>query len=75
MTTIAFFDCFSGIAGDMVLGALVDAGVPLDVIAGPLSKLAIDPFQLETVRVERHGITATGALASALRTIIRPSSL
>ena len=59
MTTIAFFDCFSGIAGDMVLGALVDAGVPLDVIAGPLSKLAIEEFQLETTRVERQGISAT----------------
>ena len=59
MTTVAFFDCFSGIAGDMVLGALVDAGVPLEVIGGPLDKIQLDPFQLEAVRVERHGIAAT----------------
>jgi pyridinium-3,5-bisthiocarboxylic acid mononucleotide nickel chelatase len=59
VTTVAFFDCFSGIAGDMVLGALVDAGVPLEVIGGPLDKIQLDPFQLEAVRVERHGIAAT----------------
>jgi uncharacterized protein (TIGR00299 family) protein len=59
VTTIAFFDCFSGIAGDMVLGALVDAGVPLEVIGAPLEKIPLEPFQLEAVRVERHGIAAT----------------
>jgi hypothetical protein len=59
MTTIAYFDCFSGIAGDMVLGALVDAGVALETIGAPLEKLPIEPFQLEAVRVERHGIAAT----------------
>ena len=59
MTTIAFFDCFSGIAGDMVLGAMIDAGVPLDAIATPLRKLPIERFELEPVRVERLGIAAT----------------
>jgi len=59
VTTIAFFDCFSGIAGDMVLGALVDARVPLEIIGAPLEKIPIEPFQLEAVRVERHGIAAT----------------
>lgn len=59
MTTVAFFDCFSGIAGDMVLGALVDAGVPLEVVVAPLDKIPLEPFQLEAVRVERHGISAT----------------
>lgn len=59
MTTVAFFDCFSGIAGDMVLGAMVDAGVPLEVIAAPLGKLPIEAFELEPVRVERQGIVAT----------------
>jgi pyridinium-3,5-bisthiocarboxylic acid mononucleotide nickel chelatase len=58
VTTVAFFDCFSGIAGDMVLGALIDAGVPLEVISAPLEKLPVEPFQLEAVRVERHGISA-----------------
>ncbi|HJR19628.1 MAG TPA: nickel pincer cofactor biosynthesis protein LarC [Actinomycetota bacterium] len=59
MTTVAFFDCFSGISGDMVLGAMVDAGVPLEAIASPLAKLPIESFELEPVRVERLGISAT----------------
>jgi uncharacterized protein (TIGR00299 family) protein len=59
VTTVAYFDCFSGIAGDMVLGALVDAGVPLEAIEGPLDKIPLEPFQLETGRVVRHGIAAT----------------
>jgi uncharacterized protein (TIGR00299 family) protein len=59
MSQIAYFDCFSGIAGDMVLGAMVDAGVPVEAIAGPLGKLSIEPFRLEVSTVERHGLAAT----------------
>ena len=59
MTAIAYFDCFSGIAGDMTLGALLDAGVPQDKIEGPLSKLPLEGFELEVTRVEKHGIAAT----------------
>lgn len=59
MTTIAYFDCFSGIAGDMVLGALVDAGAPVEAIAAPLAKLPIEGFDLDAARVEKHGIAAT----------------
>ncbi|MFN2613513.1 MAG: nickel pincer cofactor biosynthesis protein LarC [Actinomycetota bacterium] len=58
MTTIAYFDCFSGIAGDMTLGALVDAGVPVEAIATPLAKLPIEGFELEVERVDRLGISA-----------------
>ncbi|GAC1418048.1 MAG: nickel pincer cofactor biosynthesis protein LarC [Actinomycetota bacterium] len=73
MTTIAYFDCFSGIAGDMTLGALFDAGVPIEAIEAPLQKLPIEPFRLEVTRVERLGIAATAvrvrfAEASVLRT-------
>lgn len=57
--TLAYFDCFSGIAGDMVLAALIDAGVPPEALEGPLSKLPIDDFGLEVARVERLGIAAT----------------
>lgn len=58
MTRIAYFDCFSGIAGDMTLGALFDAGVPVEAIEAPLQKLPIEPFRLDVSRVERLGISA-----------------
>jgi pyridinium-3,5-bisthiocarboxylic acid mononucleotide nickel chelatase len=56
--TIAYFDCFAGIAGDMTIGALIDAGVPLEAITVPLGKLPIEPFEIEVTRVERLGIAA-----------------
>ena len=56
---IAWFDASAGVSGDMVLGALVDAGVPLEAIVAPLDKIPLEPFQLEAVRVQRHGIAAT----------------
>jgi uncharacterized protein (TIGR00299 family) protein len=59
VTTVAYFDCFSGIAGDMVLGALIDAGVPFEALDQPLGKLPIEGFELEAMRVERHGLRAT----------------
>lgn len=59
MTTAAYFDCFSGVAGDMVLGALLDAGVPLEVIERPLAKMPIESFELDVQRVERRGVAAT----------------
>jgi len=59
MTTLGYFDCFSGIAGDMCLGALVDAGVPFEALEQPLGKLQIQGFELEATRVERLGIRAT----------------
>src|SRR5207249_4134285 len=50
--------CFSGIAGDMTLGALIDGGVPVEAISTPLAKLPIEGFDLEVDRVERLGISA-----------------
>ena len=56
---IAYFDCFSGISGDMCLGALVDAGVPLKVIEKGLKALPVRGYRLEERRVTRSGIAAT----------------
>jgi hypothetical protein len=56
---IAYFDCFSGVSGDMTLGALLDAGVPLEAIEEPLQKLPVEGFELIPSTVERHGIAAT----------------
>lgn len=56
---IAYFDCFSGISGDMCLGALVDAGVPLDILAKELNKIPIGGYELTSRKVRRSGISAT----------------
>ena len=56
---ILYFDCFSGASGDMVLGALIDAGVPLDDIRRALGSLAITPDSVWTERVVRAGVRAT----------------
>src|SRR5438132_11957974 len=61
---VAHFDCFSGISGDMVLGAVLDAGVPPDAIRRALDSLGL-PITLEVERVKRCGFEATKATISA----------
>jgi uncharacterized protein (TIGR00299 family) protein len=56
---VLYFDCFSGAAGDMILGSLIDAGVPLAAVRGALGSLAIEPDAVWTERVVRAGISAT----------------
>jgi len=56
MATIAYFDCPTGIAGDMCLGALVDLGVPLDYLIAQLQGLGIgDEFTLAANPLDHHG--------------------
>jgi uncharacterized protein (TIGR00299 family) protein len=55
---IAYLDCFSGISGDMFLGALIDAGVPLKIFEQTVEALAIGA-KLDLSRVNRSGISAT----------------
>src|SRR5208283_2774532 len=54
-----FFDCFSGISGDMVLGALVDAGVPVDQLRAELAVLAVPDWTLSAEKVWKNGMAAT----------------
>ena len=56
---VLYFDCFAGAAGDMVLGALIDAGVKLEDVRRALGGLAISPTTVWTERVIRTGISAT----------------
>lgn len=57
--TLAYFDCFSGISGDMVLGALVDAGVAIDALRSELARLDLRGYEISSEKVMRSGIAAT----------------
>jgi uncharacterized protein (TIGR00299 family) protein len=56
---IAYFDCFSGVSGDMCLGALVDAGLPLVDLAKSLEGLRVQGFSLRSRRVTRGALAGT----------------
>jgi pyridinium-3,5-bisthiocarboxylic acid mononucleotide nickel chelatase len=56
---IAYFDCFSGISGDMVLGALVDAGADLREIEAGLRGLGLENWSISAEKVQRGAIFAT----------------
>jgi uncharacterized protein (TIGR00299 family) protein len=59
MTRIAYFDCFSGCSGDMILGALLDAGLGLDILEQGLNALNINGYRLTAEKVNKSGIAAT----------------
>jgi pyridinium-3,5-bisthiocarboxylic acid mononucleotide nickel chelatase len=56
---LAYFDCFSGISGDMTLGALVDAGVPLEHLRQELTGLNVSGWELNAEKVWKNGMSAT----------------
>ena len=58
MSRILYFDCFSGASGDMIAGALLDAGVPFDVLARAVDSLGLDGVAIGGERVDRSGIGA-----------------
>jgi len=53
---IAYFDCFAGASGDMILGALVDAGLDIDELKSELAKLHLDHYDLKAQTVVKKGI-------------------
>lgn len=57
MTTI-YFDCFAGAAGDMILGALIDAGVPFEAVQRALGSLAVDGVSISAERVLKCGVSS-----------------
>jgi uncharacterized protein (TIGR00299 family) protein len=56
---ILYFDCFNGASGDMILGACLDAGLPLDELRRALGSLGIADYELKADRVLRAGVSAT----------------
>lgn len=58
---IAYFDCFSGASGDMILGALLDAGLSLRQLNEELSRLNLSHYQIKAKKVLKNGIAGTQA--------------
>src|SRR2546425_8203362 len=56
---LAYFDCFSGISGDMTLGALVDAGCDVDHLRAELRGLQVPGWELSAEKVWKNGMAAT----------------
>jgi len=85
--TLAYFDCFSGISGDMTLGALVDAGLSIEILRSELAKLNLPGYAITSEKVKRSGLAATkvhvvldekeqpARLLSDIKEIISDSSL
>jgi len=56
---LAYFDCFSGISGDMTLGALVDAGCELEILRAGLAGLQVPGWSISAEKVWKNGMAAT----------------
>ena len=56
---ILFLDCFSGISGDMLLGAFIDLGVPATVIEAAIQKLLVPDIRISAKKILKQGIAAT----------------
>lgn len=56
---ILSYDCFSGISGDMNLGAMIDLGVEKTFLIGELNKLNLKGWEIDIIKDQRHGITGT----------------
>jgi pyridinium-3,5-bisthiocarboxylic acid mononucleotide nickel chelatase len=56
---LIYFDCFAGIAGDMTVAALLELGLPLEVLREGLALLPFSGYTLESARTERHGVGGT----------------
>ncbi|HWW95786.1 MAG TPA: nickel pincer cofactor biosynthesis protein LarC [Vicinamibacteria bacterium] len=59
MSRIVYFDCASGASGDMLLGALVDLGLPLELLRAELARVPFAGYGVEAHRVHRAGLHAT----------------
>ena len=75
MSRLAWFHCFSGIAGDMAMGSLIDAGADVDEVRAMVERLPIHGWQLEAEAVLRCGIASTKAHVHAEETtVVRTAS-
>jgi uncharacterized protein (TIGR00299 family) protein len=56
MATVLYFDAFNGIAGDMILGALLDLGLPFELLNRELAKLGLQGYELCANQIDRQGL-------------------
>jgi uncharacterized protein (TIGR00299 family) protein len=56
---IAYFDCIAGASGDMILGALLDVGLPIEALRARLGDLDLVDFEVNASRVVKNGFSAT----------------
>lgn len=72
MTRIGWWHCLAGASGDMVLGALIDAGVPLATIQDAIDALPVERVEISTETVGKHGVGATKVSVRVTRsTVVR----
>jgi len=69
-----YFDCFAGAAGDMILGALLDAGLPFEALQDALGSLALDGWRVRAEPVLRAGVRATKFRVEAAAAEVPPSA-
>lgn len=63
---IAYFDCFSGLSGEMMLGALLSAGLPLEALSAALARLPLGEYGTGDYRLEARAVMRQGVLCSYL---------
>ena len=56
---LAYFDCFSGVSGDMILGALLNAGLDFELFQSELTKLKLPNYELKQQKVTKQNLVAT----------------
>lgn len=56
---VAYFDCFAGVSGDMIVGALLDLGLPLQELEAELAKIAVGDYEVSSKKVTKQHIGAT----------------
>ena len=61
---VLYFDCFAGVSGDMILGACLDSGVPLDHLKQELQKLHLSGFEISSEKLSKHNIIGTHAIVA-----------